>query len=73
MNIMLTPSQMPALIVAPPAGQRRVRHRRMHGERARGTSRRTSTFAEVIASCCPARRLNTAIGMRVRRNRAESP
>jgi hypothetical protein len=73
MNNMLIRSQMPALLVAPPAGQHRVCHRWMRSERARGTSQRTSTYAEVVTSCRPGARLNTGVGMRVRRDRPKSP
>jgi hypothetical protein len=73
MNIMLIRSQMPGLIVAPLAGQQRVCHRWMHSERARGSSRRTCTYAEVVTNCCPGGRANPGIGTRVRRDRPKSP
>jgi hypothetical protein len=73
MNIMLIRSQVPALLVAPPAGQQRVCHCCGYSQRARGTFRRTTIDAEVLTSCCPSGRLSTGIDMRVRQDRPQSP
>ena len=73
MNTMLIRSQMPALLVAPPAGQHHVCHRWIHSERVRGTARTPCTYAEGVTGCSPGGRLNTDIGMRVQRDRPKSP
>jgi hypothetical protein len=73
MNIVPIRSQMPALLGAQPAGQQRVRHRRMHNKHARGSCRRTSTDAEVHISRCPSGKLNATIGRHAPRDRPKSP
>jgi hypothetical protein len=73
MNVTPIRRPRPALLFAPPAGQHRVCRRWMRSERARDTSQRTSTYAEVVTSYRPGARLNTGVGMRVRRDRPQSP
>jgi uncharacterized protein (DUF169 family) len=73
MTIMFIRSQMPAPLVASPAEQQRVCHCCRHCERARGTSQRTSIYAEVATRCCPGGSLNPGINTRMRRDRPQSP
>jgi hypothetical protein len=73
MNHMLIRSQMPAPFVAPPAGQHRVCHRRMHSERLRGISRTTCTNAASIAGFSPDVGLTAGIGMHARLDQLQSP
>jgi hypothetical protein len=73
MTNMFVPSQMSALLGAQPAGQQRVRHRWMHNKHARGSCRRTSTYADVPISRCPNAKLNTGIGRHAPRDRPKSP
>jgi len=73
MNIMLIRSPMPALLVAPPAGQHRVCHRWRQRDHARGAARTSFTDAQDVITSCPGSTLNTNIGMRVRLARPQSP
>jgi hypothetical protein len=73
MNIVHIRSQMPAMLGAQPAGQQRVCHRWMHNRRARGSCRRTRTYAEVHISRCPNGKLNTGIDRHAPRDRPKSP
>jgi hypothetical protein len=73
MNIMLIRSQMPALLGAQPAGQHRVCHPWMHGNRVRGTSRATCIHTEDLSSCCHGGSLSNGVGIRARRERPQSP